>query len=203
MKKNFFYILFSILLSPLFVDGQGEINLLNGKTIEFDSIGKASNKRFDYVSHLSHKHCKVRQSRVFNITYKDGKEEVFYTMDSLNNVFTLPQMREYVKGEQDSKKYYKPKLATIGGLVAGGISGYFGVFYGPFVPALYATLIAASPPPDISTKSYADKTQINSDYYAYGFENASRKKKFKNAILSGGIGFGVSVTSFIILRQRH
>jgi hypothetical protein len=182
---------------------QGKINLMNGKIFEFDTISKAENDRYVYVDHDSKKIYFIGNRRLFSIVYSDGKEEIIFTPDSTITDLNVPQMKDYVKGEQDCRKYYKPKLATIGGLIVGGCAGYLGVFYGPVLPAIYATIVTASPPPDVANKPYADKTLINNDYYAYGFETMGRKKKLKNAILGGGISFAVSVSTFIFLNRRH
>ncbi len=196
-------LLFLLLIPAIFVHGQGKINLMNGKIIAFDTISKGNMEKFNYVSHDTKKVSAIKVSRIFSINYNDGKEELFFVADSTVSDFSVPQMREFVKGEQDCRLNYKPKAATVGGIIVGGAAGILGIFYGPVLPAIYATIVSASPPPDITKKPYADKILMNSDYYAYGFEMAARKKKLKNSLLGGGIGFGISVTAFIIFRPKH
>jgi hypothetical protein len=186
----------------ILANAQGKINLMNGKIFEFDTISKAENDRFVYVAHDSKKIYFIGNRRIFSIVYPNGKEDIIFAPDSTITDLNVPQMKDYVKGEQDCRKYYKPKLATIGGLIVGGCAGYLGVFYGPVLPAIYATFVTASSPPDVTKKSYADKALINNDYYAYGFETMGRKKKLKNAIYGGGIGFAISVVTFILIEKR-
>jgi len=203
MNKLIYLILFGLLSMNIKANAQGKINLMNGKIYEFDSLWKAPKNKFVYISTDNKKSCSIRIKRVFSINYPDGKEEILYVTDTVNNVFNLQQMRDYVKGEQDSWKYYHPKLATYGGLAIGGVAGFFGVFYGPVLPALYATVVTAATPPDVATKPYADKNLINNDYYAYGFENTSRKKILKNSLYGGGIGFGISILTYMLIFSRH
>jgi hypothetical protein len=200
MRLSLFVLM--IFLSFL-ANGQGKINLMNGKIIEFDSIGKAGNNKFFYISHYDKEIASIRSKRIFSIVYPDGKEEIIFTPDSTISDLNVPQMKDYVKGEQDCRQFYKPKLATIGGLIIGGGAGFFGFFYGPLLPAIYATYVTASNPPDVTKKPYCDKNYINNDYYAYGFETQGRKKKLSNALCGGGIGLAASLIAYVIIEKRH
>ena len=201
MKRHYLFLLISLFACSVLVNAQGKINLLNGKIFEFDSIGKTANNKFNYVSHGTKKPSSIKASRIFSINYSSGKEEVVYVPDTSNFDLTIPQMKSYVSGEQYSRQHYKAPWVTVGGILAGGCGGYFGLFYGPIVPAIYGTVVTTFTP-NLNKAPYND-VAFDNEYYAYGFDTTCRKKKLKNALLGGGIGFAISVTTFIILSRIH
>jgi hypothetical protein len=203
MNKKYLWLMMVLVTLSFVADAQGKLNLMNGKIILFDSIGKAGNEKYIYAIHANNESYSytIGKRRIFSIVFADGREEIIFTSDSTISDLNVPQMKDFVKGEQDCWKYYKPKMVTVGGLVIGAGAGILG-FYGPFFPAFYAIIETASAPPDIAKEPYADKAYANNEFYAYGFEIAAKKKKLKNALYGGGISFVTSFVAYTIISKH-
>jgi len=173
--------------------GQGQINLLNGKQIKADSI-KANGDKFTYFKPNKQKEKSLKKDDVFSINYPDGKEEFVFVPDTVDGDINLNQMKFVIKGEQDARKYYHAPTATLGGVVVGVASGYF-AYYGVIVPALSGVVTGLHQPHDYK-RHVKDTLLTNNQFYVYGYRSIARKKKVKNALISGYISL---TGSFIAL----
>jgi hypothetical protein len=100
---------------------------------------------------LSNKLKTIDPERVFSIVYKDGNEKIVYEPDSLDPLeFKVDEMRDFIKGEQDARVFYKNNAIKAGGVVVGAGFALL-TFYGLIGPPLYATVVG-SYSPDVEKK---------------------------------------------------
>jgi len=170
--------------------GQGQINLLNGKQIKADSI-KSQGDKFVYFNPNKLNEKSVKRDNIFSINYPDGKEDFIFVPDTASGDINLDQMKFFIKGEQDARKYYHAPTATIEGIVIGAGSGYF-AYYGIIVPALNA-VGAGLHTPNIMKQHVSDTALARNQFYAYGYQSIARKRKVNNSLISGGISLTVSL----------
>ena len=171
--------------------GQGQINLLNGRIIKIDSVaGKVDNKVI-YLPAGEKKLSNIASRKIFSISFANGREDIFYVYDSLNNGdMTVPHMKSYILGRQNASENYHAPTASIGGIIFGGASSILGIIYGPVPIALYS-VIASLHYPNVSHQEFCDKNMLNDDYYLYGYQIKVKRKKLKNAFLYSAISFGI------------
>lgn len=197
MKYASIFILFILSLT---VFGQGKIYLFNGNQISVDSIGsKDINNNFHYTKPGSQSLHKIKAKKIFSIENKDGKEDVLFKPDTANGDFPIPQMKSYLIGVHDSRETYQAPNATFGGVLVGTASGFLGIIYGPVPVALYAAIVSVRYP-TVANQPIVNTSMVNDEYYQYGYQIYAKRKKLKNAAISGGISL---ITSFIILKKYN
>jgi hypothetical protein len=143
--RNLILLLF-VCVSGMNVMAQDTLNLLNGKKLVVKSI-ELSGNRISY--RLLDKPDKIRHAdpeNVFSVSYRDGSERVVYRKDSLDPLeMSENDMRMFVYGEQDARKFYRNYEIHGFGFAAGVASGLFG-FYGILGPPLFAAIFGPISP---------------------------------------------------------
>ncbi len=193
MKKYLLFLFFAFISTMLFA--QDTILLTTGKKIIDIEVLEITD---EYVLYQKWKKDKIKQriierSEVYSIHNKDGSNMVLYKKDSLDGFMPdAIEMQSYVKGEIQSRTFYKNKSVTYGGIVVGvgtSLLGFkVGHFYTIIAPAAYSALVAAwEPNLDRFDDITADQKQNN--YFMEGYRDYARMKKVKNAALSSHISF--------------
>lgn len=155
---------------------------------------------------------------------KNNNETIIYKPDSINeSTFNALEMKYFIKGTQDGKKFYHAPFATIGGFAAGMTGGVFG-FWGSIIPTSYV-LITGLKTPKVKTSfpdedkitlpanqvnlSYGLKfspikevmptnDQIYNSFYEYGYNISAKDKKIKNSIKGSVLGVVTFIAAAMI-----
>lgn len=177
--------------------GQNKILLTNGKVIEaanfnvgeiFVTYTKTGDKKVGSRA--------VDRFDVFSITNANGEEEIVYApVDSLD--FTIPEAREFIKGEQAAKEVYKPKGTNIGSMVIGAGASILS-FYALPVPMLYSVVAGRFNPQNIKVPEGYDPILKDSEPYRLGYQKSARNMKIQKSLKWGYISLGVGLTAWII-----
>src|SRR5437764_13044557 len=100
----------SFLIIPLVVlslglKAQDKILLMNGQVLQVKNLA-LNGYKIAYRTIDKNKLKKIDTDRVFSIQYADGTEKVVFTPNPADSLdYTVPQMRMFVKGEQDATLY--------------------------------------------------------------------------------------------------
>ncbi|HNA58359.1 MAG TPA: hypothetical protein PLJ43_09565 [Chitinophagales bacterium] len=179
------------------VFGQNKILLTNGKVIEavnynvgdiFVTYTKTGDKKTGSRA--------VDRFDVFSITNANGVEEIVYTpVDSLD--FTVPEAREFIKGEQAAKEVFKPKGTNIGAIVVGASASILS-FYALPVPMLYSVVTGRFSPRNIKVPEGYDPALKDSEPYKLGYQKSARNMKIQKSLKWGYISLGAGLAGLII-----
>lgn len=179
------------------VFGQNKILLTSGKVIEavnynvgdiFVTYTKTGDKKAGSRA--------VDRFDVFSITNANGEEEIVYApVDSLD--FTVPEAREFIKGEQAAKEVYKPKGTNVGSIVVGAGASILS-FYALPVPMLYSVIAGRFSPKNIKVPEGYDPVLKDSEPYKLGYQKSARNMKIQRSLKWGYISLGVGLTGLII-----
>lgn len=187
-----------VLIASIFVINvcyaQQKIVLLSGKVIEIkDFVVKYDRISFSKISGNSEKKRSLDKYRVFSIINTDGTEQIIYEPDTSLDL-SVNQMRIYIEGEQAAMKYYKKPANAMAGFMAGVVGSYF-TFYGLPVPILYGALSGRISP---KVRLPEDAIYLNQKEpeFIEGYKRKGRDIKTKQTLISGLIGFAMSVTFF-------
>jgi hypothetical protein len=193
MKKYILFLFLGLCSNILFA--QDTILLTTGKKIVDIEVMEITD---DYVLYQKWKKDKIKEriierSEVYSIHNKDGSNMVLYKKDSLEGFMpNADQMESYVKGEVQSRRFYKNKSVTYGGVVVGvgtSLLGFkVGHFYTIVAPAAYSAIVAAWEP-NLDRFEDITATQQKNNYFMEGYRDYARMKKVKNAALSSHISF--------------
>jgi hypothetical protein len=196
--RNLFIISFIILC--LHVKAQDKILLIDGRVITVKNLS-LSGYKIAYRTVNKNKLKKIDTERVFSIQYADGSEKVVFTpnlQDSLD--YTVPQMRMFVKGEQDATRYYKNNLNK-GIAFTIGVGASLFAIYGLVAPPLYSTVIGAFSP-NMGKMKVSDSSLLNDQDYLEGYKSKVRNRKIRNSLLSGFIGFAAGAVAISIFANN-
>ncbi len=173
------------------MQGQSQINLMNGKIIKIDSVvGKVDNEVI-FLRPGEKKAETIPFKKIFSINYANDFEEVYYVYDSINNAdMTIPHMKSYILGRQNARDYYHAPTSTFGGIIIGSASSILGLVYGPVPIAMYS-VIASLHYPNVKHQEFVDKTMVDDPYYQYGYQIRAKRQKMKNAFITSAICFGI------------
>lgn len=134
----------------------------------------------------------LEKERLFAIKYGNGGEKVLYFYDTLaGNFFTIPEMRDFVTGEQDALRSFKGRPEFWGGVGVGFASGatlpyFLGGTFWSYIPVFaYTGIILA---PKVRVVGIRDPKYKQSVPYLLGYERIARKKKIIGALKGGAIG---------------
>jgi hypothetical protein len=139
---------------------------------------------------------KINVDKVFSIQYADGNERIVYTPGADSLEYSVPQMRMFVKGEQDAAYYYlNPVNKAVAFAVGAGAS--FLAIYGLVIPPAYSTLVGAFSP-DMNKMKVSDSMLLNDVDYVDGYKTKVRNRKIRNSLISGFIGFAATAITVSI-----
>lgn len=133
------------------------------------------------------------RERIFSIRYANGKERVFYTHDTMaGNFFTVPEMRNFVNGEQDADKYHRSRLEFwLGfgiGLGSGAVIPHYGGYFFSYLPTFAYTGALLIPIIKVKAPNYKIRSQPHPDVYLIGYERIARKKKMVSGLKGAVLG---------------
>ncbi|MCX6273035.1 MAG: hypothetical protein NTU44_17825 [Bacteroidetes bacterium] len=183
-----------LIFNPL-AYSQDTIFLLNGDVI----TGKVSSDIGEFFSFEWQKPGKVRtvaieKTEIFSIHYEGGLQKMVYQPDSaLGRDFTYGQMSDFMEGERNAGKFYKPGLPVYGAAVVGVAGAYMG-FWGFLLPTLYLGGLSLRKPP-CDTGLPVPNTVRDKEFYEMGYRHTARKKKLQHSAVAA---LGGLVTIWIV-----
>lgn len=198
-----FLSLIYFLSNPLPALSQDVLTLYNGRKI-YTKIVEVNTEYIIYkhFTDIKERNKSVLLVRIFAIE-SGGVEEVLYRPDPLDpELFTVEQMRMFIKGEQEAMRFYDSDATKIVSVVVGAASGYFGFFYGLIGPPLFTTIVGSFSP-RMSAMKVTDPSLINDPDFAEGYAKKVRDYKVRKSILFGGIGYGIGLAGFIIYARNN
>lgn len=144
MIRSLFCLFF--LFAGCAVQAQDTLLLISGKVIPAKSVDLKDYTIAYRKPGDGSKLKTIDPERVFSIQYGDGSERIIYTPDTLDPMeFTVSQMRNFIKGEQEASRFYKSTTNKGLAFVVGGGASILG-FYGLAIPPLYSTVIGSFSP---------------------------------------------------------
>ena len=205
MLKPFFVFLtlFYFISNILPANAQDVLTLYNGRKI-YTKIVEVNNEYIIYKhsSDIKERNKSILLVRIFSIE-SCGKEEVVYRPDPLDpELFTVEQMRMFIKGEQEAMRFYNSDATKIVSVVFGAASGYFGFFYGLIGPPLLTTIVGSFSP-KMSAMKVTDPSLLNDPDFTEGYAKKVRDYKVRKSILFGGIGYSIGLIGLIIYANNN
>jgi hypothetical protein len=177
---------------------QDVLTLFNGRKI-YTKIVEVNNQSviYKHFTNIKERNKSIMLVRIFSIE-SCGKEEVVYSPDPLDpELFTVEQMRMFIKGEQEAMRFYESTPTKIVSVVVGAASGYFGFFYGLIGPPLFTTIVGSFSP-NMSKVKVTDPSLINDPDFTEGYAKKVRDYKVRKSILFGGIGYSIGLIGLIV-----
>jgi hypothetical protein len=180
------------------------ILLMNGQIIETRVLGQ-STLEVRYLEFGRKGRSKERSEpteNVFSVTDSLGRERIWYFQDTVfGNELSVQEMRWFIKGEQDARNGYRPRIATWGGfLVGAGASIALNLEVNAlFLPPLYGAAMIL-PRVHVTKGSLTDPYLEGEPNYAWGYAKVGRSKRVVRSIVStaAGIAVGVAVRQLLI-----
>lgn len=183
-------------------NGKDTILLLNGGIVIGTVIDTLNGLTTLKNPKDSTKNAVIENDRIFSITNANG-ESIMYVYDTiLGNEFTIDEMRYFILGEQDAEKGFKAKGAFWGNMLLGAAGGVTGSFLCPIPPFAF-TALSGVPRVKVKTSSVSKIDYIKHDTYIMGYERVARKKRKLSSLVGGGIGIGVGLGTFFILKANN
>src|SRR5690242_5544444 len=195
------FILF-IMLSCTVASSQDVLTLYNGRKI-YTKIVEVNSQSIIYKhsTNVKERNKSILLERVFSVE-TNGKEEILYKPDAMDpDMFTLEEMRNFIKGEQDAMRFYDNNTVKIASVLVGVGSGYFGVFYGLIIPPLFTTVVGAFSP-NMSKQKVTDPSLLSNPDFAEGYAKKVRDYKVRKSIVFGGIGYAIGLVGFIVIANN-
>jgi len=182
---------------------QDVLTLYNGRKIYTKIVEVNTNYIiYKHFSDIKERNKSILLARVFAIE-SGGKEEVIYRPDPLDpELFTVEQMRMFIRGEQEAMRFYNSNATKIVSVAFGIASGYFGFFYGLIGPPLFTTLVGSFSP-KMSAMKVTDPSLISDADFVEGYTKKVRDYKVRKSILFGGIGYSIGLVGFIIYANNN
>ncbi len=183
-------------------NGKDTILLLNGGVVIGSVIDTLNGVTTIKNPKDSTKNLIIENDRIFSITNANG-ESVMYVYDTIiGNEFTIDEMRYFILGEQDAEKGFKAKGAFWGNMLLGAAGGVTGSFLCPIPPFAF-TALSGVPRVKVRPSTVSNVDYIKHDTYIMGYERVARKKRKISSLVGGGIGMGVGLGTFFILKANN
>ncbi len=182
-------ILFTLFISKFsFSQGKDSIYLMNGQVfgemVIDSSLGAVTINDPKKVGKRLH----YELDQLYKIRYISGREHYYYSQDSSRfNWFTREEMGLFIKGESDSRRFFKPKACGIAAGVFGLLGGMSGTFWGPILPYGYMAFSGITKI-KIKHKTISDPRFLDYDAYILGYERNARQKRKIWSVIGGSIG---------------
>ncbi len=183
-------------------NGKDTLLLLNGAVVIGTVIDTTNGVTAIKNQKDSTKNIIIENDRIFSITTANG-ESIMYVYDTiLGNEFTIDEMRYFILGEQDAEKGFKAKGAFWGNMLLGAAGGVTGSFLCPIPPFAF-TALSGLPRVKVKSSSVSNIDYIKHDTYIMGYERVARKKRKIGSLAGGGIGLGIGLGTFFILKSTN
>ncbi len=164
----------------------GSITEIAMDHLTIDETGKKFKKKF------------IEKERIFSYSNASG-EHILYVYDTtVGNDFTIPEMRYYIRGEQDAKNGFRARPAFYTGIIIGAAGGLTGTLFYPLPAFMFAALVGL-PKIKIKKNSVRNLDDLNHLPYLVGYESMSRRNRKIQSLLGGAIGTVAGLGTFIIL----
>jgi hypothetical protein len=197
MKKLLILLFFSV---SLWLKAQDTIVLMNGRVLPVKNV-TFNGYSIAYRSIEKNKLKKIDTEKVFSIEYADGTEKLVFTPNPSDSLeYTIPQMRMFIKGEQDATLYYKNNFNKGLAFAVGAGASVFAI-YGLVIPPAYSTIVGAFNP-KMEKMKVSDPMLLKDPDYKEGYKSKVRNRKIRNSLLSGFIGFAVGAVSLSIFTNN-
>lgn len=147
----------------------------------------------------------IESYRVFSVQYASGKEKVIYKYDSLTvNDRTEEELRNFIAGEQDALRGYKPAFAAvlsfgISGAAAFLMNGSFAILAVPFVTYMAITVLYRA---NVDKNTVRDPRFLSDRDYIEGYKRIAKSKKNRNALWGSVIGAGVGLGVYMLSQSE-
>lgn len=157
----------------------GKFSQIDSSEVIFEKFGKKNKTKLKYYD----------RNEVFSITTKDSISIIYNPATNSDFEFAVNDMKYYILGQQDAKKYYKNKWVNVGGFASGLAGGLLIDFYGTglLVPAIYATVKGAVPCKLDQLPKEKSKL-LEKQEYVMGYKNSASRIRTIKAIKSGLLG---------------
>ncbi len=200
LKSSFLTLLITFIASKSFSQSD-TILMLNGNIVITNIIDTTGGSvSFKNPKHPN-KNIVLDNDRIFSITNSKG-EFLYYVFDSIiGNEFTIDEMRYFIKGEQDAEKGFKARGAFWGGFAIGYGSGILGTFLSPVAPFAFSLLVGI-PKIKIKKGTVSNLENLTQESYVMGYERVARGKRKLKSLVGGGIGLGLGIGSFAVLKAN-
>ncbi len=180
-----------LLLLGSHINAQDTLTFLNGSVV----IGKVTdsnvmNTKIDVSKKNKVKSKSFESSDIFDVRYSTGEIDTLYEINEEKEYLLTPlEMHYFILGEQDARKFYKPKFNALGGVVVGGIFGYLlsDGAYVAAVPLVYTIASGVSPVKITKTESRSSEV-LAQQAYQEGFIKVARIKKSFHALAGSAVG---------------
>jgi hypothetical protein len=200
-----FALIFSFLFVTHFTYSQvkDSIYLLNGQvigeTVIDSSLGAVT--IMDPKKPTKRLHFEVDQ--LYKVNYAKGFTHWYYTQDTtVNNWFTREEMGLFIKGENDSRRFFKPKACAIGAGIFGFLGGASGTFFGPIFPYGYMAFSGITKI-KIRQRTVSDPKLLDYDAYILGYERNARQKRKIWSVIGGSIGLAAGYGFYFAFKDKY
>lgn len=184
---------------------QDTIVLLTGEKILLKQYTFSDTDFYLSYTNKKGKQKTIEREFIYSINDTLGNVKCLYKEDTLafdnddEVQLTCDQMFFYVKGQSAAVEHYKAPLVTVGGFLSGAVGAYFPITWAkPIIPTIYSASIGFT---NSSKKRVIRKfpSYAENEYFIYGFQEATRAKRTKNAIGGGIVGLFAGIISIWII----
>lgn len=141
--------------------------------------------------------------QLYKIRYVSGREHYYYSQDSSKfNWFTREEMGLFIKGEHDSRRFFKPKACGIAAGIFGFVGGMSGTFWGPILPYGYMAFSGITKI-KIKHKTVSDPRFLDYDAYILGYERTARQKRKIWSVIGGSIGLVAGYGFYAVFHNKY
>lgn len=174
------------------VNAQDTLTFLNGKI----AIGKVTDSNVLITKidiQKKNKKTKIKSfesSEIFTVHYSGGEIDTLYEMNEEKEYLLTPlEMQYFIYGEQDARQHFHPKFTAIGGVLFGGVLGYF-LHDGAFVAAVPLVYTVASGVSTVKIKdaNFRPSSIVAEPAYQEGYIKIARTKKAFRALAGSAVG---------------
>ena len=176
--------------------------LIDRPPIKLDKVSWDSSSVY-YVKEGRRRQKLMDLTKVYSVISDSGHETVVYVQDTLEgNWYTAEQMKDYMLGQQDATKSYKPRAnkTAAGGVMFGFIGSATGLFYGPLFVIGY-TFWKGSSTPDFKEEYGYNLEYIDNPYYKEGFGTMAKRYTTRRSSVASAAGYILgAVTLTLVVR---
>jgi hypothetical protein len=180
--------------------GKDTVFLLNGDIVVASVIDTSLGVTSLRNPKNPEKNFVIENDRIFSIKDSTGEHMLYVYDTAVGNEFTVEEMRYFMYGERDADKGFKAKGSFYGNMALSAAAGVTGYFLCP-IPTFAFTALTDLPKVKIKHSTVSNEEYLKHDPYVMGYERVARKKRKLRSLLGGGIGLGVGLGTFFILKS--
>lgn len=199
------FIIFALLLSQKTCKAQVQdtIYLMNGNVIGEKIIDTLLGAATVFDPKKPGKKLHYEWDQMYMIKFADGFSRYYYNQDTLKyNWFTREEVWFFMKGENDSRRGFKPMGSIIGAGIAGLIGGMSGTFWGPVLPYGYMAFSGITKV-KIKGNTVSDARYVDYDAYILGYERVARQKRKIWSVFSGTAGLAIGYSLYAMFHEKY